>query len=43
MVAHNHPQQDPLLECLKTATVYLHILINKSLKKKKKEKGFALG
>jgi hypothetical protein len=34
MVAHNHPQQDPLLECLKTATVYLHILINKSLKKK---------
>ena len=27
----------PLLECLKTATVYLHIIINKNLKKKKKE------
>jgi hypothetical protein len=38
MVAHNHPQQDPLLECLRTATVYLHILINK-LKKKKKSSG----
>jgi hypothetical protein len=25
----------PLLECLKTATVYLHIIINKSLKKKR--------
>jgi hypothetical protein len=24
----------PLLVCLKTATVYLHIIINKSLKKK---------
>jgi hypothetical protein len=28
----------PLLVCLKTATVYLHIIINKSLKKKKKRK-----
>jgi hypothetical protein len=27
----------PLLVCLKTATVYLHIIINKSLKKKKKK------
>jgi hypothetical protein len=31
------PHGCPLLECLKTATVYLHI-INKSLKKKKKDK-----
>ena len=28
----------PFLVCLKTATVYLHIIINKSLKKKEKEK-----
>ena len=32
MVTHNH--LTPLLVCLKTATVYLHITINKSLKKK---------
>jgi hypothetical protein len=32
----------PLLECLKTATVYLHIIINKSLKKKKKKKNWTL-
>ena len=31
----------PLLECLKTASVYLHI-INKYLKKKKKKKNFKL-
>jgi hypothetical protein len=31
MVAHNHPC--PLLGCLKTATVYLHIINNKILKK----------
>jgi hypothetical protein len=37
MVAHNHLNEIRcyLLVCLKTATVYLHIIINKSLLKKK--------
>jgi hypothetical protein len=36
MVSHNHRNESwrPLLVRLKTATVYLHIIINKSLKKK---------
>jgi hypothetical protein len=33
MVVHNNEIRLPLLECLKTATVYFHI-INKSLKEK---------
>ena len=35
MMAHNERDLMPSLVCLKTVTVYLHIIINKSLKKKK--------
>jgi hypothetical protein len=39
MVVHYHLNEirRPLLECLKIATVYLHIIINKSFKKKKEK------
>jgi hypothetical protein len=40
MVAHNHHNEirHPLLECLKAATVYLHITINKCKKEKERKK-----